>query len=200
MRTLPLRVHLWLLRVGCAIPATIAALTLGIATAILGIPAAQSARDSAQRRLAEARSAPSPATNRSFAREALTDQKLATFYTTLGRYQSVEDYLGTLFQSARNLGLTLKQGEYHMNVNAAGSFYTYRVVLPVHGPYRAIRQFCDQVLADLPFTALDEIQLKRGAISDSAIEARLQFTLFLSDGTVAGSSASAPEPTDVSGP
>lgn len=200
MRRLSLRLHLWLLRVGWATPATVAALTIGIATALLWIPAAESTRNAAQRRLDDARSAPPPATNPSVTREALAEQKLATFYATLGRYQSAENYVRTLFQSASNVGLTLRQGEYHMNANSAGSFYAYRVALPIRGPYRAIRQFCGQVLEDLPFASLDEIQLKRGAIGDSAIEARLQFTLFLTDQAAAASNVSAAKVTEVTGP
>ncbi|MGZ3158645.1 MAG: hypothetical protein ACXU7H_06145, partial [Burkholderiaceae bacterium] len=64
---------------------------------------------------------------------------------------------------------------------------------PVKGQYQAIRKFCEQTLLAIPFASLDEINFKRDEITNSTLEAKLHFTLYLSDASTSGQAPSAKE-------
>jgi len=53
------------------------------------------------------------------------------------------------------------------------------VTFPVRGTYAQVRGFVNAVLDAVPAAALDEITLKRQAIGDQNLEARVRFTLYL---------------------
>ncbi len=110
------------------------------------------------------------------------EQNLAQFYATLGDKRDVEQQLKTIFGLAGKSGLSLTAGQYHAVADPHGRYHTYQVSLPVKGSYRALWQFCLQTLATVPFAALDEISLRRDAIGEPVLEARVRFTLYLKDG------------------
>jgi hypothetical protein len=108
-------------------------------------------------------------------------QNLALFYANLGQRRYAEQEVGTLFALAAKSGLALNQGEYKFGYDRASGVHSYQVLLPVKGSYRAIWQFCLQVLRSVPFASLDEINFKRDLIADPAPEARLRLTFYLKD-------------------
>ncbi len=110
------------------------------------------------------------------------DQNLADFYDTLGERRYVEQQLKTLFALAGKNGITLSAGQYKAAQDQGGHFHTYQIVLPVKGSYPAVWQFCLQTLAAIPFAALDEVSFRRDAVGDATLDARLRFTLYLTDG------------------
>ncbi|MEC5163380.1 MULTISPECIES: hypothetical protein [unclassified Janthinobacterium] len=112
---------------------------------------------------------------------ASAKQNLALFYDNLGQRRYAEQQVGTLFALAAKAGLTLSHGEYKFAYERASGVHTYQVLLPVKGPYRAIWQFCLQLLLTVPFASLDEINFKRELIADPAPEARLRLTFYLKD-------------------
>ncbi len=109
------------------------------------------------------------------------DQNLSDFYAALGERRYAEQQVKTLFGLAAKNGLTLSAGQYKEGYDAEGRLYSYQVVLPVKGPYRAVWQFALQTLGAVPFGALDEISFKRDNIGDNMPEARLRFTFYLTD-------------------
>ncbi|OGB21140.1 MAG: hypothetical protein A3I66_10130 [Burkholderiales bacterium RIFCSPLOWO2_02_FULL_57_36] len=111
----------------------------------------------------------------------LAEERLTTFYNALGEKHYAEQQIKTLFAIAQKTGLALNQAEYKSAVDKNGRFHTYQIVIPVKGSYGAIRQFCEQTLLTIPFASLDEMGFKREAIASQAVEARLRFTLYLSD-------------------
>ncbi len=108
-------------------------------------------------------------------------RNLALFYANLGQRRYAEQEVGTLFALAAKSGLALNQGEYKFGYDRASGVHSYQVLLPVKGSYRAIWQFCLQVLRSVPFASLDEINFKRDLIADPAPEARLRLTFYLKD-------------------
>ncbi len=106
---------------------------------------------------------------------------LATFYDALGEPRFAEQQLKTMFAIAGDIGLALDKAEYKSAADANGRFHTYQIVLPVKGSYAQLRQFCEQMLAAIPFAALDEMNLRREAIGDTQLEGRLRFTLYLAE-------------------
>lgn len=107
------------------------------------------------------------------------DQRIASFYNTLGQYQSSEQYLQVIFDTASKAGITLSSAEYRSATETNDQFRRYQVTLPLKGSYLQIRQFCRDTLIALPFASLDEISFKREVISNPLLEARLRLTLHL---------------------
>lgn len=110
---------------------------------------------------------------------SLAVRRLDEFYAALGEHRHVEQQVKSLFAIARAHGLILSQGEYKSTYDRAGQFYVYKVLLPVRGPYQAIRPFCEEVLRVIPFASLDEMTFRRDAITTPGLEAKLAFTLYL---------------------
>ncbi|TCP10612.1 hypothetical protein EV683_12112 [Crenobacter luteus] len=105
--------------------------------------------------------------------------RLAAFHATLGEHGQNGASLRTMFELARESGLTLSQGDYNSQSNRNSRTDAYRVVLPVVGSYAAIRRFCETTLLAIPFASLDEISFKRSTVGSPVLEARLRFTLHL---------------------
>jgi hypothetical protein len=103
------------------------------------------------------------------------------FYAALGEQGYAEQQLKTLFDIAAKNGLRLDQGEYKSNFDRNSDTLAYQIQLPVVGSYSAIRQFCEEVLLAIPFASLDEMSFKRDAISNNNLEAKLRFTLYLTN-------------------
>lgn len=106
---------------------------------------------------------------------------LHKFYDALGDRSETEQSLKTLFDIAEQAGLNLDEGEYKWQLDKNSNIYRYQILLPVKGPYAAIRQFCEQALLALPFASLDEWSFKRESIGDDALDVSLRFTLYLKD-------------------
>ena len=111
----------------------------------------------------------------------LAEQRLAAFYDTLGETQYAEQQVKTLFAIAGKNNLALKQAEYRLALDKEGRYHTYQIRLPVRGSYSAIRRFCEQTLLTIPFASLDDISFTRDGIASPALEAKLRFTLYLTD-------------------
>jgi hypothetical protein len=109
------------------------------------------------------------------------EDNLALFRRTLGERRYAEQQVRALFGLADKAGLVLRQGEYREVYNQNAKLYAYQVTLPVKGDYRAIWEFALQVLRAMPFASLDDIGFTRDAIGETSVEARLRFTLYLSD-------------------
>jgi hypothetical protein len=108
-------------------------------------------------------------------------ENLALFRAALGRQADVEPQLANLFRIAAKTGLVLRQGEYKRGVERDARLYTYQIDLPVKGSYAQVWQFALQALRAIPYAALDDISFKRDSIGETAVEARLRFTLYLQD-------------------
>ncbi len=108
------------------------------------------------------------------------ETRVSQFYATLGEDGYAEQQLKTFFDIAGKDGLKLNQGEYKVSYERNSDTVAYQIELPVTGPYRTIRQFCEEVLLAIPFASLDEISFKREAISSANLDAKLKFTLYLS--------------------
>jgi len=109
------------------------------------------------------------------------EERLETFYATLGEKNQVEQQIKVLFAIAGKADLALNQAEYKSAFIKHGHFHTYQILLPVNGTYRAIRQFCEATLLTLPFASIDELDFKREAIANRTVEAKVRLTLYLKD-------------------
>jgi hypothetical protein len=196
---LALQLRLWLQRFGWSNGVAVFLLALGGAVWLWGIPLLNAQTVSLQRALQDTQKAldnaplvvAAPALSQS-------ELRLHNFYDALGATRHVAQQVRTLFAIAAKNGLTLKQAEYKFAYDKNGRFHTYSILLPVNGPYAAIRPFCEEVLLAIPFASLDNVNFKREAIANSTIEANLHFTLHLDDPVGLGSGiGDGPAPSDV---
>lgn len=162
------------------------ALLLAAASLWFGILPGMSRRVAEDARAAaRARSAPPPKPVVSV--QVLATQRLADFYAVLGDAGHTEQAVMRLFDAAAKAGIELDKAEYKPARDAAGRFETYTIILPVKGDYGRLRHFCETFLLSVPYAALDNMHFKRNSANEQAIEASLQFTVFLrpdSAGTV----------------
>jgi hypothetical protein len=107
-------------------------------------------------------------------------QNLQNFSAALGDVEKTERYLTTMFSEADKQELVLEQAEYKLSYDKNGRFYTYSIKLPVSGSYAALRNFCIDLLLALPFASLDAVSFKRRDSNQATLEAKLNFTLYLS--------------------
>ncbi|CAE6856969.1 hypothetical protein R69608_07515 [Paraburkholderia nemoris] len=154
------------------------ALLLGAALLWLVIlPGISTRVDEDVRAVARARSAPLP--KAVVPAQALAAERLAAFYAALGDAGHTEQVVTQLFDAAAKAGVELEKAEYKPAHDAAGRFETYTIILPVKGDYARLRRFCETFLLTVPYAALDNMRFKRNSANEQAIEASLQFTVFL---------------------
>ena len=107
------------------------------------------------------------------------DQQLRTFYEFFPPLTALSDSLERIYAAGRGAGINLELGEYRLVQEQGKRLARYQMTLPLKGTYAQIRAFVSKALEEVPALALDDIDLKREAISSKALEARLKLTLFL---------------------
>ena len=105
--------------------------------------------------------------------------QLSNFYAFFPLTDAVPDILGRIQRAAQRNDLTLARGEYKFTEERDFQLARYQITLPVAGAYSQVRGFVNDVLDAVPAAALEELTLKREAIGEDTLEARVRFTLFL---------------------
>ncbi|HEY8102474.1 MAG TPA: hypothetical protein VIF82_17170 [Burkholderiaceae bacterium] len=194
LSALGLQARLALMRLGWINNIACMLIVFGIAAWLWGIPYLRMQTNAPMHALEQAQKSLASTNSHSVeAAHSLPEERLAAFYDVLGDQRYVEQQVKTLFAVAAKSGLILNQGEYKSSLEKGSHSTTYQMILPVKGQYQAIRKFCEQTLLAIPFASLDEISFKRDEITNNTLEAKLHFTLYLSDSTASGSAASAKE-------
>lgn len=180
---LGLQIRLTLIRFGWCNEVALLLVAAGILAWLFAIPAGNGKVSALQEKLASAQQAQRIQRAKAAAPPAkpVAEENLARFNTTLGDPRSTEQQIKTLFAIGKKTGLILNQAEYKLTHNKSGRYYAYQIQLPLKGSYAAIRKFCEQTLLEIPCVALNDIEFKREAIANSMMEARLRFTLYLTD-------------------
>jgi len=106
---------------------------------------------------------------------------LAEFYGQFPAMHTLPDMLNTLHTLAHKHEITLAHGDFKF-VSAEGEkLLRYEITLPVKCSYPQLRSFIAEAARMLPTMGLSEISLKREAVGDSLVQAKLNFILYLSD-------------------
>jgi hypothetical protein len=176
------QLRLALVRIGLVNGLSICALVLGLLGWLWLIPqlradaaTQQTALVNAQRTLASPEVVPAaPPTS-------AAESRLGAFYAALAPMSDAEQHIKTLFAIADHQHLPLNLADYKMAANADGRYQSYQLQFPLSGSYGAIRQFCEQLLREMPFASLDEISFKRDAINSPKLDAKLRITLYLAN-------------------
>lgn len=107
------------------------------------------------------------------------ESNLSLFYKTFPPEQSAVNQLEKIYKSADSESLLLSQGEYKLTKEKEGHLESYQITLPVKGSYIQIRKFIAKVMNSAPTVALDSISFRRESIGGTALEAKIQFSIFL---------------------
>jgi hypothetical protein len=108
--------------------------------------------------------------------------QLETFYAHFPPKGDVSGALRQIYAAAARNEVDLAQAEYRFVPERDLRLLRYQLNVPVKGSYPQIRSFSADVLKELPFASLDDINLQREAIGNPRVEARLRFSLYLKDG------------------
>ncbi len=106
--------------------------------------------------------------------------QLAAFYRFFPQQDTAFDWMAKLYNAAEQQNLSLEQGEYKLARDHDGKLIRYDIVLPVKGGYVQIRKFIAQAMADVPSLSLDGIAFVRQKVEETAVDAQIRFTLYLS--------------------
>lgn len=114
-----------------------------------------------------------------FADENDPAAQLRQFYAFFTRDDTLEAWLARLYDIGEGGGLLLRQAEYTATDAGGLKLSRYRIVLPVTGTYPQLKHFLATVLAEIPILSLDQVSLRKQRPGDPAVDANLQFTLYL---------------------
>ncbi len=107
--------------------------------------------------------------------------QLHAFYEFFPAREKAPNLFHAIYSAARNESISLAQGEYKYSLGKAGRIGIYQVNLPVKGSYIQIRKFIVKVLNSVPSAALEEVSFKRDSIGKGDLEAKIRFSIYLSD-------------------
>lgn len=107
--------------------------------------------------------------------------ELRAFYAAFPGQRDASAWIDKLFEAAAAEGVALERGEYALTRDARTTLAQYRILLPVQGSYSKLRAFVARALADIPYLALDDIDVQRQSIGDGAVQVRLRMTLYLAE-------------------
>lgn len=103
-------------------------------------------------------------------------EQVDDFVAALPPLDTSTDDLEHLFDSAKKHNLDLPRGEYKLQQEVNAPLTSYTAILPVHGDYGAIRDFCADVLRDLPNASMEELRMARSSAEGTVLDAVIRFT------------------------
>lgn len=105
--------------------------------------------------------------------------QLDKFYRFFTNDETLTDWLGRLYGIGDSYHLTLRQAEYRVLDDQTLKLSQYQIVVPLTATYPQLKQFLAAVLTEIPILSLDSMSLQRRKVGDPAVDAQLQFTLYL---------------------
>ncbi len=106
---------------------------------------------------------------------------LAAFYGQFPLMHDLPDLLKTLHVLAQKNEITPGRGDFKFGSVEGDKLLRYEITLPVTCSYPQLLNFIDAAARGLPTMGLSEISLKREAIGDNLVQAKLNFILYLSN-------------------
>lgn len=105
--------------------------------------------------------------------------RLAGFEAGLPQAAGALQALRHIHRSASEHDVVLATGEYRMVSEPGGRLQRYQITLPADGTYPDLRAWMADVLNELPTIALDELSLKRNAVDEPRMQARVRWSFYL---------------------
>lgn len=105
--------------------------------------------------------------------------RLAEFEARLPQAPAALQAVRHMHRSAAEHGVVLASGEYRLVPEPGGRLQRYQITLPAEGSYPDLRAWMADVLNELPSMALDDISLKRNAVGETQVQARVRWSFYL---------------------
>lgn len=109
--------------------------------------------------------------------QAVSQQRLRTFYETLPQARDSAATVKQLFKIAERSGVTLAQGEYRAMPDTVAKLVRYRISLPVRGEATRIHAFVVDSLNEIRPLTLEGVSFRREKIAAREVDAQLQLIL-----------------------
>lgn len=104
------------------------------------------------------------------------------FAASLGTREAQLKPVARVVQAAQTAGLRLDKGEYRQLRDGETGLQRYQFSFPVQATYPALRRWLATALSAEPALALQSIDLQRGSVMQSQVEARVVFVLYVRPG------------------
>lgn len=102
---------------------------------------------------------------------------------SLDRYTVSQQEVGTVLRQVLALGTThgvaLTQSEFQTSNEGHGGLQQVQITLPVRASYTALRAFTEATLRQHPMVSIDQINIKREAITQGTVEVRLKLSIWV---------------------
>ncbi|MDP3167041.1 MAG: hypothetical protein Q8N06_16520 [Hydrogenophaga sp.] len=105
--------------------------------------------------------------------------RLAEFEAGLPQSAGALQAVRHIHRSAAEHDVVLSTGEYRLVSEPGGRLQRYQITLPAVGTYPDLRAWMADVLNELPTVALDELSLKRNAVGEPQVQARVRWSFYL---------------------
>lgn len=105
-------------------------------------------------------------------------QTLQALQAVLRQSPEIGELMRKMAALARAEQITLAQGEYQHQVNAAVGLTRVQVSQPVRASYPQLRRYVESVLHALPNASLDQVVARRDNVGQGQVEARLKWSLW----------------------
>ncbi|HWK51067.1 MAG TPA: hypothetical protein VNR40_14340 [Steroidobacter sp.] len=112
------------------------------------------------------------------------DVLIQEHYARLPAHDQLPHLVQRLLKLGRAHDLVLGEGEYRIHNDTNARTSSYRIRLPVSGNGEAIQRFVLEAMNDQPTLALQSLAMRRERIGTGAVEADIQFVLFVKPATV----------------
>lgn len=108
-------------------------------------------------------------------------ETMARFYAQFPPMHNLPELLKKLHALAQKHEVALDRADFKFGSAEGERLLRYEITLPVKSSYPHLRSFIDEASRKLPTMGLSEITLKREAVGDNLVQARLNFVLYLAD-------------------
>lgn len=105
--------------------------------------------------------------------------QLETYYAFFPDVSTLPDWLGEVHLAARRHGLALDSGQYQLQHPSGARLARYELDLPLRGTYPQLRAFLADVLTKVPAASIEEVLVRRDAVANREMEARVRFAIHL---------------------
>jgi len=183
VKRLQWQVQSWLTRIGREGTLGLVLLGLGILAYLFILPPLQTRVKQAQADIASLTSRKQALANTEKSKPVTVTDQLYAYYRHFPLQTSAPDLLQKMFAAAKHQHLELLEGKYRIKHERAGSLLRYEITFPVSGNYLQLHKFIATVLTEIPVVALDSVTFERNKISNSLIDAKIRFSLYLGQAT-----------------
>jgi hypothetical protein len=106
-------------------------------------------------------------------------EQLAEFYDFFPSEKESPRWLGLMVDIANKNRLSLNHGEYTLVRDSVGQLRRFRITLPVTGNYPQIRKYLSQLIAEVPYMSLENVQFERKDVEESELQAKIVLVLYM---------------------